>query len=108
MSRIEAIRRSAAKAFAHLDAKEPVDTEAPTLPSPPILFPDAVAETPKLRVVPPPAAVPECEVIIEQQADGRYVVSLLRDHGTTSAAVIYTRAQLEMLQRRIPAALEVG
>lgn len=86
-----------------------VDTEAPTLPSPPVsTVIDDIVEAPKLRIVPPPAPVPECEVIIEQQSDGRYVVSLLRDHGTTVAAVVYTRGQLEMLQRRIPAALEVG
>jgi hypothetical protein len=65
-------------------------------------------ERPKLRVVPPPATVPESEVIVEPLGDGRFVVSLLRHHGTTVAAVRYTRAQLEMLLRRIPAALEVG
>lgn len=68
----------------------------------------SVVEERKLRIVPPPATTPESEVIIEPTGDGRYVVSLLRDHGTTVACVKYTRAQLEMLLRRIPAALEVG
>jgi len=65
-------------------------------------------ETPKLRVVPPPVEMPEEDVIIEPNGDGRFVVSLLRDHGTTVAAVLYTRKQLEMLLRRIVPALEVG
>lgn len=80
-----------------------------TLPTP-IAPPEAtpvVAER-IVRLVPPPEPVPECDVIIEALDDGRYIVSLLRDHGTTVAAVTYTRAQLKMLLRRIPAALEIG
>lgn len=50
----------------------------------------------------------EDQVIVEPLEDGRFIVSLLRHHGTTVARVIYTRAQLEMLIRRIPAALGVG
>lgn len=73
--------------------------------------------------VKPPAAPPPAEaatspaatrsgklptVLVEPQADGQYVVSRLRDGGTTSAAVLYTRAELEELYARIPPALAVG
>jgi hypothetical protein len=75
----------------------------------PLVLDDVPApEKPRLRVVPPPAPVPESEVIVEQTSDGRFEVSLLRNHGTTVAAVFYTRAQLEQLIARAGAALEVG
>lgn len=89
---------------------ESVSRTAPTMPAPAEVAappPDA-AERPKLRVVPPPAPLPESEVIVEQLADGRFEVSLLRDHGTTCAAVFYTRSQLEQLIARAQAALEIG
>jgi hypothetical protein len=68
---------------------------------------EVLAGAPKLRIVPSPKT-PESDVIVEALDDGRFVVSLLRDHGTTIASVRYTRAQLEMLVRRGGAALEVG
>lgn len=65
-------------------------------------------EVPRMRLVAPLTPIPEEEVIVEAVSGGRFVVSLLRHHGTTAAAVIYTRPQLEMLLRRIPPALEAG
>lgn len=64
----------------------------------------------KLRLVPKPEEplVPEEDVVVEIQDDGRYAVSLIRHHGGSVACVLYTRGQLEMLLARIPAALEVG
>ena len=67
-----------------------------------------VSDAPKLRVVPLPEATPEEDVVIEPTSDGRFIVSLLRHHGTTAAAVVYTRAQLLMLLRRIEPALEMA
>lgn len=55
-----------------------------------------------------PADLPEEDVLVEPFGDGRFMVTTLRRRGTTSCAVLYTRAQLEMLLRRVPAALEVG
>jgi len=87
---------------------------APTEPAPPMVVAGAIPEAEdareasRLRVVPPVEELPEEDVIIESTSDGRYVVSLLRHHGTTCAAVVYTRAQLGMLMRRIPPALEMG
>jgi len=69
---------------------------------------DDLPQRPHLRVVPPSEETPSEDVVIEPTADGRYVVSLLRHHGTTVASVRYTRAQLELLLRRIPPALELG
>lgn len=65
-------------------------------------------ERPKLRVVPPPASIPEEDVVVEPLGEGRYLVAIHRHYGTTAASVVYTRKQLEMLIRRAPAALEVG
>lgn len=73
-------------------------------------------DPPKLTLVAPlaPAAIPRSasdaqpSVLVEPQADGQFVVSRLRHGGTTSAAVVHTRAELEELLRRIPPALEVG
>jgi hypothetical protein len=59
----------------------------------------------RFELVPPP---PEEDVTIEPMNDGRFVVAVLRHYGGSVCAVIYTRAQLEMLLRRIPPALEVG
>lgn len=88
---------------------------APTEPAPPIAAaggsmaePEDVRERPKLRMVDPLPDIPEEDVIVEATSDGRFVVSLLRHYGTTAAAVVYTRKQLEMLISRSTAALEVG
>lgn len=64
-----------------------------------------INETPRLRLVDPPAPIPS--IIVEVVGD-RYEVSRLRDNGTTVACVMYTRAELEELARRIQAALEMG
>lgn len=61
----------------------------------------------KLRLVPPLDRGPEEDVIVEPDGN-RFAVSIVRHHGSTVATVLYTRRQLEMLQARIPAALEVG
>lgn len=63
-----------------------------------------------LTIVPPAPETPQPEddVYVEPLADGRFVVALSTHQGTSTRAVVYTRAQLEMLLRRIPAALEVG
>lgn len=66
-----------------------------------------VIERPKLRLVAPPTKLPESEIIVEKVGDV-YEVSLLRDHGTTVAAVFYTRKQLEQLIARAQGALEIG
>lgn len=86
----------------------------PTEPAPPIVpaggaIPETTdaPEVPRMRLVEPLKPVSEEEVIIEAREDGRFVVSLLRDHGSTVAAVLYTRSQLLMLLRRIPPALEM-
>ncbi len=59
----------------------------------------------KLRLVPSPKAL-EADVIVEKVSDDVYEVSSLRAHGTTVAAVFYTREQLELLIKRARAALE--
>jgi hypothetical protein len=46
-------------------------------------------------------------VIVEMVGDA-YEVSRLRDNGTTVACVMWTRAELEELRRRIDAALEMS
>lgn len=62
-------------------------------------------DTPKLRLVHSQA---EEEVAVEPTDDGRFWISLVKHGGGTRASVLYTRKQLEMLLRRIPAALELG
>jgi hypothetical protein len=56
-----------------------------------------------------PSRVPDGteEVTVEPEGE-RFLVSLLRHDGTTRVHVYCSRRQLEMLLRRIPAALEVG
>ena len=66
---------------------------------------DPVIHERRFRVV-PRAPEPESEVIVEIVDDG-YIVSLLRDHGTTVASVKYSRAQLEQFVLRAMSALEV-
>lgn len=61
----------------------------------------------KLRLVPKPDE-PEEDVLVEAQDDGTFVVTKLSHKGTTSAAVVYTKGQLEMLVCRAVGALEVG
>lgn len=100
------------------DALDAAKTVAPVSapPPPPVVEPPAAVAAPvvneaparALHIVPPLAPIPEEEVIVEATEDGRFVVSLLRHYGTTAAAVVYTRPQLEMLARRIPPALGVG
>jgi hypothetical protein len=94
--------------------KKPADTTGSLFIVPPPVEPSApkydspvVAER-TLRVVPPPAAVPENDVAVEPTNDGRFVVTFLRHHGTTFSSTTCTREMLELLLRRIPAALEVG
>lgn len=92
--------------------KTPDETLGLWLPKP-LIEPERDSGTPviaerRLTIVATAPETPEEEVLVEPMGDGRFIVSTLRDHGTTVAAVRYTRAQLEMLLRRIPAALEVG
>lgn len=70
-------------------------------------IPIAVEEAPKLRVVARVDA-PESDVIVEEMDDGRYEVSLLRDHGTTVARVVYTARQLDQLIKRALGALDLS
>lgn len=79
------------------------------IPPPPPPEPDieAVQSERKLRIV-PKREDPEEDVIIEPTDDGRFLVHVLRNQGTTCAAVFYTRYQLQLFLRRIPPALEVG
>lgn len=88
-----------------LDGPKPAPVTTPT--SVQFLVPDAtpvVAER-KLRLVHSRA---KNDVTIEPTDDGRFVVARTRDYGTTVAAVVYTRDELEILLRRIPAALAMG
>lgn len=62
-------------------------------------------ERPKLRLIPSPKTL-EADVIVEKVDDSVFEISLLREHGTTVAAVFYTREQLELLIKRAKAALE--
>jgi hypothetical protein len=59
----------------------------------------------KVRELRPPTVLEE-QVIVEPCIDGRFVVSLLRHHGTSIAAVKYSKAQLQMLIERAREALE--
>jgi len=52
-------------------------------------------------------AVPN-DVTVEAVERDTFLVSRTRHGGTTTAAVFYTRAELEQLLKRIPAALAVG
>ena len=58
-----------------------------------------------LRLVPSPKAL-EADIIVEKVDENIFEVSSLRAHGTTVAAVFYTREQLELLIKRAKAALE--
>lgn len=84
----------------------PASSRAPTIDASAPLDDGDMKEAPRLRII--PRVEPEEDVVIERTGDGRYAVSLVRHHGTTCATVMYTRGQLGMLLRRIPAALEVG
>lgn len=64
-----------------------------------------VDSVPRLHLVDPPAPSPR--VIVEAVGEV-FEVSRLRDGGTTVACVMWTRSELEELQRRITAALEMG
>ena len=57
-----------------------------------------------LHLVDPPRPAPT--VIVEAVGEN-FEVSRLRDNGTTVACVMWTRAELEELRRRIDAALEM-
>jgi hypothetical protein len=78
----------------------------PPAPAPPPKAPGTpiVAER-AFRVVP---TEPEEDVTIEPEDDGRFWITFVRHNGTTRSAFLVTRAQLEKLVRRAPAALEVG
>jgi hypothetical protein len=69
-------------------------------------YDDHSGDTPRLRLVDPPASCPR--VIVEVIGEGRYEVSRLRDNGTTVASVTWTREELEELIDRVRAALEVS
>lgn len=64
-----------------------------------------VDSVPRLHLVDPPAPSPR--VIVEAVGEV-FEVSRLRDNGTTVACVMWTRSELEELQRRITAALEMS
>ena len=64
-----------------------------------------VDSVPRLHLVDPPAPSPR--VIVEAVGEV-FEVSRLRDGGTTVACVMWTRSELEELQRRITAALEMS
>ncbi len=63
-----------------------------------------VDSVPLIRLVDPPLPFPR--VIVECVGD-IFEVSRLRDDGTTVACVMWTREELQELQRRISAALEM-
>lgn len=50
----------------------------------------------------------EEDIVIDRRSDGRFVVAILRHQGTTVAAVVYTRSQLELLRQRISQTLEAA
>ncbi len=66
---------------------------------------ETVEGVPRLHLVDPPREAPT--VIVEAVGDV-FEVSRLRDNGTTVACVMWTRKELEELQRRITAALEMN
>ena len=65
---------------------------------------DDYDDAPHLHLVDPPRPVP---VVIVEAVGENFEVSRLRDNGTTVACVMWTRPELEELQRRIVAALEM-
>jgi hypothetical protein len=60
-------------------------------------------DVPRLRLVDPPR---EVSIIVEAVGEG-FEVCRLRDNGTTCAAVMYTRKELEELIARAQSALEM-
>ena len=84
------------------DAKTPVGLDLDELDD----YDDGavIDDVPRLRLLDPPRDAPT--VIVEMVGD-MFEVSRLRDNGTTVACVMWTRKELEELQRRITAALEM-
>lgn len=110
VTRAETMSLFAPAAVAPVARPEPDPVSAPE-PEPTSLAEDPPAvedatHAPKLRIVPSLATIAESEVIVEKVRDV-YEVSLLR-RGNTTAAVFYTREQLEQLIERAKGALEVG
>ena len=66
---------------------------------------ETIDGVPRLHLVDPPRDAPT--VIVEAVGDV-FEVSRLRDNGTTVACVMWTRTELDELQRRIVAALEMS
>lgn len=97
-----AARKKSAESMTLFVAPAPMPASAPQPPSTPR---SSSPEPPKLRLA---FSRPDNDVTIEPAEQGGFWVSRTRADGTTSATVHYTRAELEMLLRRIPAALEVG
>lgn len=62
-------------------------------------------DVPRLRLADPPRDAPR---VIVESVGSMFEVSRLRDNGTTVACVMWTRGELEELQRRIAAALEIA
>ena len=60
---------------------------------------------PRLHLVDP---LPDAPRVIVEAVGDTFEVSRLRDNGTTVACVMWTRSELEELQRRIVAALEMS
>lgn len=65
---------------------------------------DDYDDGPHLHLVDPPRPAP---TIIVESVGENFEVSRLRDNGSTVACVMWTRAELEELRRRIDAALEM-
>lgn len=90
-----------------LSRERSIDLHAPISDAWQSLFGATTAPTPTPTPAPRAASHDHAsdDVVITHEADGRYLVALLRHGGSSRAAVYYSRAQLELLSRRVSAAL---
>lgn len=65
---------------------------------------DYAEDETRLKLVDPPAPAP---TVIVEACELGFWVSRLRDNGTSSASVLWSRKELQELQRRINAALRM-
>ena len=92
-----------------IPSAEPSPVPLPEIPPPANFDPESLddyqEDATRLHLVDPPAPMPS--IIVEATEIG-FWVSRLRNDGTSSAAVLYSRKELEELIRRATAALEMS